>query len=66
MQVVSGADDSSLMCWDFETGNKNMVFTNAHGDEEITCMAFDGNWRRLITGARNGTVKVERGEEKYV
>jgi len=46
------------MCWDFETGNKNLVFTNAHGDEEITSMAFDGNWRRLITGARNGTVKV--------
>ncbi|KAF6023693.1 hypothetical protein EB796_017999 [Bugula neritina] len=57
-EVVTGADDSSLMCWDFETGNKNLVFTNAHGDEEITSMAFDGNWRRLITGARNGTVKV--------
>jgi len=58
VQVVTGADDSSIMCWDFESGNKNLVFTNAHGDEEITCMAFDGNWRRLITGARNGTVKV--------
>lgn len=55
---MTGADDSSIMCWDFETGNKNLVFTNAHGDEEITSMAFDGNWRRLITGARNGTVKV--------
>lgn len=56
--MVTGADDSSLMCWDFESGSKNLVFANTHGNEEITCMAFDGNWRRLITGARDGSVKV--------
>lgn len=55
---MTGADDSTLISWDFDTGNKNLVFTNAHGDEEVTCMAFDGNWRRLITGARDGTIKV--------
>ena len=35
-----------------------MLFTNTHGKEEITAMAFDAGWRRLITAARNGTTKV--------
>ena len=35
-----------------------MLFTNAHGQEEITAMTLDNTARRLMTGARNGTVKV--------
>ncbi len=35
-----------------------MVLTEAHGKEEITYMTFDESWRQLMTGARNGTVKV--------
>ncbi|XP_064614731.1 WD repeat-containing protein on Y chromosome-like [Liolophura sinensis] len=57
-QVVTGCDSSTVAVWELETGNKSIVFSNAHGDEEITCMAFDDSWRRLITGARNGTIKV--------
>ena len=57
-QVVSGADDSSVAVWDVETGAKSMLFEHAHGDYEITCMSFDANYRKLYTGARNGTVKV--------
>ena len=57
-QVVTGSDDSSVAVWDIETGNKSLMFSHAHGEEEITCMAFDSGWRRLITGARNGTIKV--------
>ncbi|GFO38221.1 WD repeat-containing protein on y chromosome-like isoform x1 [Plakobranchus ocellatus] len=57
-QVVTGCDSSTIAVWDIETGNKSIVFSNAHGDEEITCMAFDATNRRLISGARNGTVKV--------
>ncbi|XP_064637087.1 WD repeat-containing protein on Y chromosome-like isoform X2 [Lineus longissimus] len=57
-QVVTGSDDSTIAVWDIETGVKAIMFTNAHGDEEITCMSFDGSDRRLITGARNGTVKI--------
>ena len=58
LQVVTGCDSSAIAVWDIETGNKAIVFSNAHGDEEITCMVFDETWRRLISGARNGTIKV--------
>ena len=57
-QVVTGCDSSAIAVWDIETGNKAIVFSNAHGDEEITCLVFDETWRRLISGARNGTIKV--------
>ncbi|XP_041364011.1 WD repeat-containing protein on Y chromosome-like isoform X2 [Gigantopelta aegis] len=57
-QVVTGCDSSSIAVWDIETGNKSIVFSNAHGDEEITVMVFDESWRRLMTGARNGSIKV--------
>ncbi|XP_063446060.1 WD repeat-containing protein on Y chromosome-like isoform X2 [Mytilus trossulus] len=57
-QVVTGCDSSNVAVWELESGNKSIVFSNAHGNEEITCMVFDESWRRLITGARNGTIKV--------
>ncbi|KAK6170880.1 hypothetical protein SNE40_019170 [Patella caerulea] len=57
-QVVTGCDSSCIAVWDIETGNKAIVFSNAHGEEEITTMVFDETWRRLITGARNGSIKV--------
>ncbi|XP_036384187.1 WD repeat-containing protein on Y chromosome [Megalops cyprinoides] len=57
-QVVTGCDDSSLAVWDVETGEKYLQLSDAHGQEEITCMAFDTSQRCLITGARNGTIKV--------
>nr|XP_022317228.1 WD repeat-containing protein on Y chromosome-like isoform X7 [Crassostrea virginica] len=57
-QVVTGCDSSNVAVWELESGNKAIVFSNAHGDEEITCMAFDDSYRRLLTGARNGTIKV--------
>ena len=47
-----------MALWDIETGRKSMVLTEAHGREEITAMVIDDTLRRLITGARNGTVKV--------
>ncbi|XP_071952599.1 cilia- and flagella-associated protein 337-like [Antedon mediterranea] len=57
-QIVTGADDSSISVWDFETGAKSHTVNKAHKDEEITCMIFTMSGRRLITGARNGTIKV--------
>lgn len=57
-QVVTGCDSSAVAVWDIETGSKAIVFSNAHGSEEITSMKFDASWRRLLTGARNGTIKV--------
>ena len=57
-QVATGCDSSVIALWDVDTGNKSVVFSNAHGDEEITCMMFDSTHRRLLSGARNGTIKV--------
>ncbi|MFT7804220.1 WD repeat-containing protein on Y chromosome-like [Arapaima gigas] len=59
LQVATGSDDSSVCLWDVETGAKCLQLSNAHGQEEITCMTFDLSRRRLITGARNGTMKAK-------
>ncbi|XP_074662765.1 cilia- and flagella-associated protein 337-like [Tubulanus polymorphus] len=65
-QVVSACHASVVSVWDLDTGQKVIQFTNAHkvverGEErgvEITAMEFDPTGRRLITGARDGTVKI--------
>ena len=54
---MTGATDSSISVWDLLTGELVHSFANAHDDAEITAMAFDEEGKRLITGARNGTVK---------
>ncbi|XP_074870744.1 cilia- and flagella-associated protein 337-like [Carettochelys insculpta] len=57
-QVVTGCDDSTVAMWDVVTGAKCLLINNAHGKEEVTCMALDNSQHRLITAARNGTIKV--------
>ncbi|KAM7371002.1 hypothetical protein PAMP_010508 [Pampus punctatissimus] len=57
-QVVTGHADSSVSLWDVETGKRWLQISNAHGEEELTCMTLDSSHRRLITGACNGTIKV--------
>ncbi|KAM3922899.1 cilia- and flagella-associated protein 337-like [Leptodactylus fuscus] len=57
-QVVTASEDSSVIVWDVETGNKSLLLKNVHGEEEITCMALDMSQRKLLTGARNGTIKM--------
>lgn len=65
-QVVTACEGSVVSVWDINTGKKAMQFLNAHkryhnGVElpvEITAMSFDAGGRRLITGAKNGTVKM--------
>lgn len=64
--VVSCCRESVVSVWDLNTGEKVIQFVNAHkrverGVEipiEITAMTFDGPGRRLITGARDGSVKI--------
>jgi WD40 repeat protein len=64
--VISCCHESVVSMWDLNTGEKVMQFVNAHtridrGVEipiEITAMVFDEPGRRLITGARDGTVKI--------
>ncbi|XP_056673227.1 WD repeat-containing protein on Y chromosome-like isoform X5 [Monodelphis domestica] len=57
-QVVTGCHNSTIAVWDVETGMKQLILNNTHGEEELTCMALDNSGRRLITAARNGTIKV--------
>jgi WD40 repeat protein len=64
-QVVTGGVDSQVAVWDVHTGEKVMQF-KAHVakrnscliDVEITAMAFGPRFRRLITGAQDGTIKI--------
>ena len=35
-----------------------MTIPEAHGREEITCIAFDVNYQRLISGSHEGSLKV--------
>jgi WD40 repeat protein len=44
--------------WDLETGKEVFEYSNAHGDQAITCMTFDDTGRRLITGGRDGLTKI--------
>lgn len=64
--VVSCCKESVVSVWDLNTGEKIIQFVNAHkrierGVEipiEITAMTFDEPGRRLITGGRDGSVKI--------
>ena len=58
MQVVSASHDSVVSVWDLETGEKTIQFSKCHGEVEITAMAFDPCKRRLVTGGRDGSVKM--------
>ena len=44
--------------WQLETGEKLIMFKVAEREIEITAIAFDPTKRRLITGTRDGTVKL--------
>ncbi|KAI9204974.1 WD40-repeat-containing domain protein [Polychytrium aggregatum] len=57
-QVVSACQLGTVSIWDLGTGEKIFQFNNAHGKLEITCMCFDRSRRRLITGSRDGIIKM--------
>ncbi|XP_018431164.1 PREDICTED: WD repeat-containing protein on Y chromosome-like, partial [Nanorana parkeri] len=57
-QVVTASEDSSIAVWDVETGDKCLLLNNAHGQEEVTCLALDASRRNLVSGAQDGTIKI--------
>ncbi|KAJ3083935.1 WD repeat-containing protein 49, partial [Rhizoclosmatium hyalinum] len=57
-QVVSGCQNGTVSIWDLASGDKIFQFHNAHGKLEITAMCFDTSGRRLVTGSRDGIVKM--------
>ncbi|XP_062910344.1 WD repeat-containing protein on Y chromosome isoform X2 [Mobula hypostoma] len=57
-QIISCSEESVIKVWDLDTGKLVFEFSGAHGDSAICCMAFDDSGRRLITGGRDGCVKI--------
>ena len=58
LQVVVGGEGSEVNVWDIDTGEMVVQFGDCHGNNEITAMAIDASGRRLISGSRNGEIKV--------
>ncbi|XP_053166341.1 WD repeat-containing protein 49-like isoform X2 [Hemicordylus capensis] len=56
--VVSCSERSVVKVWDFESGKHLFEFGNAHDGFAITCLTFDPSGRRLITGGRDGCLKI--------
>ncbi|KAI3389780.1 hypothetical protein SNEBB_002481 [Seison nebaliae] len=65
--VVVSNNNSVISIWDIKVGEKLMQISNAHptrnvssDDEvvEITALSFDSSGRKLISGARDGSVAV--------
>ncbi|XP_050985722.1 WD repeat-containing protein on Y chromosome isoform X1 [Labeo rohita] len=57
-QVVSCSEGSVVKVWDVDTGAQVFEYGCAHGESAITCMAFDTSGRRLVTGGRDGCLKM--------
>ncbi|XP_030634021.1 WD repeat-containing protein on Y chromosome [Chanos chanos] len=57
-QVVSCTEGSVVKVWDVDTGQQVFEYGGAHGHAAITCMAFDLLGRRLVTGGRDGCLKI--------
>ncbi|XP_062316476.1 WD repeat-containing protein on Y chromosome-like [Osmerus eperlanus] len=57
--VVSGCHNGVVSVWDILTGEKVMQFqTSPERPAEVTAMAFDAPKRRLITGSKDGIVRL--------
>ncbi|KAK6303613.1 hypothetical protein J4Q44_G00260670 [Coregonus suidteri] len=58
-QVVSGCHNGVVSVWEILTGEKIMQFqTSPEKAVEVTAMTFDGPKRRLITGSKDGTLRL--------
>ncbi|XP_038867441.1 WD repeat-containing protein on Y chromosome-like [Salvelinus namaycush] len=58
-QVVSGCHNGVVSVWEILTGEKVMQFqTSPEKAVEVTAMTFDGPKRRLITGSKDGSLRL--------
>lgn len=57
-QVITGSKDGEVVVWDYFTGSKVRSVKRCHEDTEMTFMSLDGTGHRLITGSREGEIKV--------
>ena len=58
MQVVTCDATSIIKIYSAQTGQLVFSFPAGLASEQISAIAFDDTKRRMITGCRNGTIKV--------
>ncbi|KAM4859953.1 cilia- and flagella-associated protein 337-like [Thomomys bottae] len=56
--VVSCSEASVVKVWDLDTGRHLSEFIGDHGNSGVTCLTFDSSGRRLVTGGRDGCLKI--------
>ncbi|XP_048196561.1 WD repeat-containing protein 49-like [Perognathus longimembris pacificus] len=56
--VVSCSEASVVKVWDLDTGTHLSEFIGDHGNAGVTCLTFDSSGRRLVTGGRDGCLKI--------
>nr|XP_058132977.1 WD repeat-containing protein 49-like [Dasypus novemcinctus] len=56
--VVSCSEASVVKVWDFDSGRLLSEFMGTHGNAGISCLTFDSSGRRLVTGGRDGCLKI--------
>ena len=47
-----------MRVWDVTSGRCCMKVDGCHGDQELTSLAVDVGGSRILTGSRNGVIKV--------
>ena len=47
-----------MRVWEVTSGRCIMKVEGCHGDQELTALAVDGVGGRILTGARDGAIKV--------
>ncbi|XP_034460911.1 WD repeat-containing protein on Y chromosome [Hippoglossus hippoglossus] len=57
-QVVSCTEGSLVKVWDLDSGRQVFEFGGTRDLSAVTCMTFDLKGRRLITGGRDGCLKI--------
>jgi WD40 repeat protein len=61
-QVMSGCQEGVINVWDVESGGRVKTFHDIHGAAELTALALDSNYKRIITGALGRWCVCTRGE----
>ena len=55
---VSGSEGGEVKVWEVETGRCVMKVEDCHGEQEMTSLLIDSEGQRILTGSRDGAVKV--------
>ena len=65
LQVVSASENGTVTIWMLDTSQKVRHWTEAHGKAKLTSLTHDHSETRILTGATDGTIKVESFCEDY-